>query len=155
MVFKDKSGALKVSGYIDVPKDGLYHFTPQRNGYSGDIFATPMQLYLGDRLAAQRAGPHQNSMASLPLKAGLHPFTLMMGSGKSLTTPNTQLLLSPISVKSWRKPLPTTALHRPKSIPSAQPWTCKRKMSQAQKEAKKEADMLDDLEALLEGDGGL
>jgi len=64
---RDLYFALKFSGFIEIPKDGLYVFTTNSNDGS--------RMFIDDKLVVDNDGPHgmRPSSGTVALKAGLHP----------------------------------------------------------------------------------
>jgi len=94
---------VRISGFVKVPKDGVYTF------YSGSDDCS--RLWIGGRRLADNDGLHAHSEAAglMRLKAGLHPFDVRMfeaGGDESL-------------VVSWEGPgvskreIPPQAFFRP------------------------------------------
>ena len=141
MAINDKAGVFKIHGYIRVPQQGIYYFTPFRSAFGGMIEDAFIKLYVGQRQASRG-----KSRFMLPLQAGLHPFTMLVPVHKKLTSDNMQLLLSPAEIPTWRKPLPLKDLLRPSASKNATVWTGKRPLSASDQEAKEEADFLEEIE---------
>lgn len=64
---RDLYYSLKFTGFIEIPKDGLYTFSTTSNDGS--------RLFIGDELVVDNDGPHGMRPASgtIALKAGMHP----------------------------------------------------------------------------------
>ena len=152
MVLPKEPGVVVVHGFIRVPQDGLYFFTPARSSYGGGIEAGSVQLYLVDQLVARRDSiEHRRPLA---LAAGLHPFRLTKTVDKSLSTANLQLLLSPDRHPQLAKALPIEALFRPATVDQAIAWTGVRPDKQAREEAAF-MESLEDLDAGKSSSGKL
>ena len=141
MAIADKAGVFKFHGYIRVPKDGVYYFTPYRNSFGGGIEETSITLTLGQHLASKG-----RSKTMLPLQAGLHPFNMLVPIHDKLTNDNMQLLLSPAAIPTWRKPLLLKDLLRPAASKNATVWTGKRPLPASDQEPKEDEKLLEALE---------
>lgn len=138
-------GAVKIHGYFQVPEDGFYYFTPSRNGYGGAV-ESGMPLFIGDRSALKANGTKK----ILPLQAGLHPFSLILGIHPDITSKSVTLLLTPAHLPNVFSPVPTDALFRPAVVQGARKWTGKRPPAPGkavdEDADQDDEDMLDDLE---------
>ena len=68
--------ALKITGLVRVPRDGMYSFSTSSDDGSA--------LYIGDQQVVNNDGIHGDEEISgeIALKAGLHPITVLMFQGR-------------------------------------------------------------------------
>ncbi len=95
--------ALRFSGYVEVPADGVYIFSAKSDDGS--------RLYIGDRLVADNDGMHAavEKRGFIPLQAGKHPIlvTFLQGSGEA------ELKVFYEGPGVTRKEIPAAVLFRP------------------------------------------
>lgn len=77
--------ALKLTGLVKVPRDGMYKFSTTSDDGSA--------LYIGDRMVVNNDGIHGEweESGEIALKAGYHPITVLMFQGKGGKTLGVQM----------------------------------------------------------------